>query len=400
MTGRAETMARSAPVSRETPSRRHTRHDPAARAADVDVAILGGGCAGLSLAHRLAGSDLRVVVIEPRQDYVPDRVWSFWRTRPDPFEDCVIARWSRWRVTSGARRIERASSKLTYDCVSAGLFYQKCRAAIAASPNIALRLGEHVRDTAAVPEGTSVDATGGAFTARRIVDTRPLRRTPSYAQSFLGREIGTSVPAFDTTAVDLMCFGQPEGGDVPFIYVLPFAPDRALIEATIFGPHMRDPKDLGPMLQDALDRRLAGVAHHVLREEAGVIPMDGAHRAGPAGPGRMSLGLRGGAARPSTGYAFARIQQMADAAAAALIEDAAVPSAPLDGPVTRYMDRLLLKVLRQNPERAPDLFADLFENAAPDRLERFLSGSTALRDRMAAVSAMPTGLFMRTALFG
>ena len=89
---------------------------------------------------------------------------------------------------------------------------------------------------------------------------------------------------------------------------------------------------------------------------------------------------------------------MADVAAAALTDEAAVPGARLDGPVTRFMDRLFLKVIRENPERAPDLFLDLFENAAPERLERFLSGSTALRDRMAAVAAMPTGLFVRTAL--
>ncbi|MFQ3248021.1 MAG: lycopene beta-cyclase, partial [Arenicella sp.] len=44
-------------------------------APDVDVAILGGGCAGLSLAVRLASSNFLVKVIEPREDYVDDRTW-------------------------------------------------------------------------------------------------------------------------------------------------------------------------------------------------------------------------------------------------------------------------------------------------------------------------------------
>ena len=43
-------------------------------AIDTDVAILGGGCAGLSLAVRLATSGLRVTVIEPRLGYGDDRV--------------------------------------------------------------------------------------------------------------------------------------------------------------------------------------------------------------------------------------------------------------------------------------------------------------------------------------
>ena len=51
-------------------------------AIDTDVAILGGGCAGLSLAVRLAGTGLRVTVVEPRLEYEDDRVWSFFRTRP------------------------------------------------------------------------------------------------------------------------------------------------------------------------------------------------------------------------------------------------------------------------------------------------------------------------------
>ena len=43
-------------------------------AIDTDVAILGCGCAGLSLAVRLAGSGLRVTLVEPRLEYKDDRV--------------------------------------------------------------------------------------------------------------------------------------------------------------------------------------------------------------------------------------------------------------------------------------------------------------------------------------
>lgn len=60
---------------------------------DVDVAILGRGCAGLSLAARLARTRLSFRVIEPRTRYTDDRTWSFWGTKGDPFEDCVRASW-------------------------------------------------------------------------------------------------------------------------------------------------------------------------------------------------------------------------------------------------------------------------------------------------------------------
>lgn len=363
----------------------------------VDVAILGGGCAGLSLAYRLAGASLSVRILEPRPRYTGDRVWSFWRTRPNPFEDCVVGRWARWSVTSGTRHIVRSSKALRYETVSADLFYRKCLARIEAAPNLRLDLGTRVEGLYRTPDGFLVETDGDGLAARHVVDTRPLGRRPSYAQSFVGREVATDEAVFDPETVELMSFGAVVHDAIPFLYVLPFSPTRALVEATLLGPAGAAPIDLGQRLDAALAQRLGGRPHRVLRQEAGAIPMDPAHEV-RGEPGYLPLGLRAGAARPSTGYAFSRIQQMADAASRALIAGRRTTMPPLDGPVTRHMDRLFLKVILRHPERAPDLFVDLFEHAPADRLERFLSGSTAVRDRFAAVAALPPGLFARTAV--
>ena len=50
---------------------------------EFDYIIVGGGCAGLSLAYeleingKLKGKTL--AIIEPRTDYKKDKTWSFWR---------------------------------------------------------------------------------------------------------------------------------------------------------------------------------------------------------------------------------------------------------------------------------------------------------------------------------
>lgn len=85
---------------------------------DTDIAILGGGCAGLSVAVRLAAAARSIRIIEPRKTYTDDRAWSFWRTGPDPFEDCVRASWTKWDVTGPGGLVQRGSDTLR--CVFRG----------------------------------------------------------------------------------------------------------------------------------------------------------------------------------------------------------------------------------------------------------------------------------------
>ena len=64
---------------------------------EFDYIIIGGGCAGLSLAFELEIHDkLRdktLAIIEPRVEYKRDKTWSFWRIVPHSFDDCVKKNW-------------------------------------------------------------------------------------------------------------------------------------------------------------------------------------------------------------------------------------------------------------------------------------------------------------------
>jgi len=47
-----------------------------------DLIIIGGGCAGLSLAARLSrygGDAPRTLVVDSRTSYTNDRTWCFWK---------------------------------------------------------------------------------------------------------------------------------------------------------------------------------------------------------------------------------------------------------------------------------------------------------------------------------
>ena len=50
---------------------------------EFDYIIIGGGCAGLSLAYELEINeklkDKTLAIIEPRSEYKKDKTWSFWK---------------------------------------------------------------------------------------------------------------------------------------------------------------------------------------------------------------------------------------------------------------------------------------------------------------------------------
>ena len=61
---------------------------------EFDYTIIGGGCAGLSLAYQLEInkklSDKSLTIIEPRTVYQRVKSLNIWKTFQHNFEDCVI----------------------------------------------------------------------------------------------------------------------------------------------------------------------------------------------------------------------------------------------------------------------------------------------------------------------
>jgi lycopene beta-cyclase len=363
---------------------------------DVDVAILGGGCAGLSLAVRLAKSDLSVRVIEPRSEYIDDRAWSFWRTQSDPFEDCVREEWTSWTVQGPQGETLRSSSSMRYQTVKSGAFYNRALELIEQGNDTSISMGTHAHGVSRAGDCWQVDTDAGSLTATNVVDTRPPSRVPSYGQFFLGREIKTERPVFNPDVVQLMHFRRARSGGVDFVYILPFAIDQALVEVTSFAPHNPGQEVFTKWLDEEINALNPGQTE-TLRTEAGALPM----QAGFADhnlDGIIRMGLGGGAARPSTGYAFARNQIQGDQVAAALVSGQ-VPDTRLDSVMTRFMDRVFLQVLAVKPEGGPALFETLFRNVSPNRLERFLSGSTRAVDLLSVMTALPPLPFLYAAAF-
>ena len=105
-----------------------------------------------------------------------------------------------------------------------------------------------------------------------------------------------------------------------------------------------------------------------------------------------------GGARPSTGYAFQRIQRWADECACALVNSGQPVGHRPDPLPLRVMDQIFLDVLRADPSRGGAIFFSLFSRADPARVIRFLSGTAGVVDSLAVVAAMPVLPFVNAAL--
>jgi lycopene beta-cyclase len=359
---------------------------------DYDVAILGGGLAGLSLAVRLAEprfAGLRLLVVEPRVTYRRDRTWSYWTVRPHPFADCVAMSWPQWAVAGGGKPVVRASTGLRYESIQADTFYARALARLQAAPDVTLRLG-----CMASAEEDS-DAVRIRFAEQTVLaqcafDTRPPRGgcRQGLTQLFGGQEIETESPVFDPGTAMLMDFRCEQSGAAHFTYVLPYTAQRALVEDTWFAPAGFQPPDHRGAIRQYMQTRHGTGRYRVVFEESGALPMDPAFQP-RTGRRLLPFGVAGGATRPSTGYAFAAIQAQCDGAASALAAGRLPQAAGPRPGIVRMMDHVLLDLLARRPDLAPRVFSALFARCEPSALVRFLNDLATPADLVAVAAAIP-----------
>ena len=107
---------------------------------EFDYVIIGGGCAGLSLAYELELHNKllnkTLAIIEPRKEYERDKTWSFWKTFAHNFDDCVIKNWNNFSINTASNSQELKSEEFPYQSVDSGKFYNKINSKLSKNKNI------------------------------------------------------------------------------------------------------------------------------------------------------------------------------------------------------------------------------------------------------------------------
>ncbi len=368
---------------------------------DADIAVLGAGCAGLSLAAALAQSrvDARILLIEPRVSYERDRTWCFWDTDPHPFSGAISHRWNAWRVSNGLKVVRRVSQRYRYCHIPGDAFYEAALESVRKTPNQELLLGTEALQVAEEDNGVRIETDRGQIRAAQVFDSRPkveAMRSEGLEQRFQGWHVHSSRACFDPSTVELMRFLPSDAGRIRFLYLLPFGPDEALVEMTYLDLPGADEPHFEKELNEWLTQYTGGGEWRVLRRERGCLPMTA--RSHVPGTARVHpIGIRGGRLKPSSGYAFMRIQKHSRAIAEAIRDGSAIP-ASAEPKIYKLLDGVFLRALRDDPEHAEDLFLSLFERAESDSLIRFLSEvEVPLLELFKTAGALPKARMIRAA---
>ena len=356
---------------------------PTDSVAEMPIAVLGDGCAGLSLAayaDRLPHYKLEILtssVATPQANHI----WGFWQM--GWLQDAVpLARktWHKWSVRTAKNEVVMQADVHPYHALMRHCWLAHCR-------RRAAQHGVRVHNDASIIAG---------LPNHQVFDSRPpKRRSGMMLQHFIGWEVQAAAGSFDDSSAVLMDFRCEQSRGMHFIYCLPFSDREALVESTLFSPHLEMDSFYETAISEWL-RDCSGISdYQIVRRERGVIPLGLMARHDPDLPG---IGGNCGAIRPSSGYAFSFIQKQIANALAGVASGRTLRFTSPHRAIDLWMDRIFLSVLRHQPQHAPELFAAIAGRLSGDEFACFLSGEATMALRAKVVTAMPLLPFLRALL--
>ncbi len=364
------------------------------------VQFLGAGLSGLTLAAALRQRDpaLLMRIIDPQGKTPRSQSFGYFHTQANAFEQLSIASFNQARVYTAKQVVTIDLHQFPYQIIPASAFQAL----------VYQRLDCAIETDIAEPALASTDLTAIACQQKRVVfDSRPMPiESAPMQQVFFGGEFELST-AIDSQVVTLMDFRIDAGGHIRFIYVVPLAPTRALIQDTwiIRSDVPFDRAHFRLNHQHSIDQHLrhyyqSGV-QACIREEHGAIAMGSTAQRATEDDQQITvpIGARAGWLRASTGYSFGETQRAAQLLADWFAQPTRSAPPEYRRPwLSDWMDRVLLRALQRSPDQAPAWFAAMFAHTPTPALVRFLTGQARHSDHLRLMRSLPALPFLRAVL--
>ena len=347
---------------------------------EFDYIIIGGGCAGLSLAYELEThkklEDKKLAIIEPRDEYKRDKTWSFWKIIPHNFDDCIKKSWKEFsiKLPSNSKVIKCEDSP--YQSIDSGLFYKKINEKLEKNKNI--KFFKNIKDV-------NINNAFIFNSAPSLNDNKS-----NLWQHFYGIEIETNEDFFNDNTAVLMDFDCDQRNSVHFFYTLPFNKKRALIETTWISKEDGSLKDYESQVKNYI--KYIGIKDYKINfKEEGAIPLF--YPINKKEKNKINIGTVGGMTRLSTGYTFLNIQEHCKYIRENIenIENTKIFEI---GKKYQFLDQLFLKVLAHKPQKMPNIFFKMF-NIPAKTVIKFLSNKSNIIEDLKIILKMPKWIFIK-----
>lgn len=362
-----------------------------------DLILAGGGLANGLIAWRLRTQrpELRILLLEQDDHLGGNHTWSFHASDLSNAERAWLAPLVSWRWPG--YDVIFPEFRRTLDGGYCSILSDDFARVLEPALGAALRTGTRI----AALHPTRVElANGEILHARAVIDGRGPAPTPDLAlgyQTFLGQELQLKAP-HGLDAPIIMDAGVAQQGGYRFVYVLPFGPDRLLIEDTHYiDAAARDPAQLRANIA-AYAKTRGWQIETVLREEQGALPIVLAgdiERFWERMHGQPCAGLRAGLFHFTTGYSLPHAVRLADAIAALPLFDAAMLFDAIRAQARaewekqgffRLLNRMLF--LAGSPDARWRVMQKFYQLPAP-LIAHFYAGRLTLADKARILSGKP-----------
>jgi lycopene beta-cyclase len=367
---------------------------------EFDIAIIGGGNAGLTLAAKLAAqtNPPSTVVIEPHSTKQRDCSWGLWakEQQAKQLAHSTKGRWRRWQLIDKTSRVIHSSNNYSDLSLSSADYLLNCAAQLREPVRM---IEDSVTNLNRQQNQTIIETEKSRYSAKTVYDSRPPKiAKDGLRQHFLGWQIYTKEPIKDPDIATLMDFRVDQSRGLHFIYVLPFSDHHLLIESTLISGRV----ETQDWYRDAIKGWLRDnniEVEYMICEEMGVIPMDtlvtdSESPSKAPSPLIAPIGAASGAVRRSSGYAFQHIQQQISQLAAGIAQGNMAVPIPISSRLTA-MDSIFNGVLLSRPDLAVSLYMDMARALSGDQFARFMLGQATTNDWLRVIAAMPKGPFLK-----
>ncbi len=351
------------------------------------AAIIGLGPSGLAVNKILYGDCPNEIIAFENEDINNrDNIFGFWLTDwMRPFENIIEKKWFNWTIGNKNTEVTHTSLDRPYCVISFRTWKKFC---LETKNKLEIKNKKVVRYFPEKNYFKIITSDKKEYYAQKIYDSRSLKeKKGELLQHFFGINITVADNTFNKKKLTLMHFTK-EDNVLHFIYILPFNHNKALVESTVFSKEVFHNSWYREKINDYLKKNNI-TEYNELSSEKGVIPMFFAEEKRSANSNIFNIGIRGGACKPSTGYAFSFLIKQIQ-----LLKNSNKNYVNIHNFLERKMDKIFINFLKNNKEDGQS-FIRLASNLNGNEFQSFMMGESNLLTKLKIIKSMPKLPFIK-----